>query len=85
MWLKISAIALAIVGAVLLLSGAADPQQPRRRDQQARPECTIGSVEERLECLGREVARQRGEILILRMDLESLRTPRVIPLWGAMR
>jgi hypothetical protein len=80
---KISAIALAIGGAVLLVSGAADPQQPRRHrpDQQPNSECTIGSVEERLECLGREVGRQRVEIFMLRMDLESLCTPRLIPLF----
>ena len=83
MWLKISAIALAVGGAVLLLSGAADPQQPRRHrpNQQPNSECIIGSVEERLECLGRELARQRVEIFMLRMDLENLRTPRIIPLF----
>jgi hypothetical protein len=78
---KISAIALAIGGAVLLVSGAADPQQPRRPHQQSYSDCTIGSTEERLECLGREVARQRIEITMLRVELESLRTPRVVPLF----
>jgi hypothetical protein len=78
---KISAIALAIGGAVMLVSGAADPQQPRRPDQQSHSDCTIGSTEERLECLGREVARQRIEIIMLRVELESLRTPRVVPLF----
>ena len=83
MWLKVSAIALAIGGAVLLVSGAADPQQPRRHrpNQEAHSECSIGSVEERVECLGREVARQRVEIFMLRLDLESLRSPRIIPLF----
>jgi len=81
MWRRISAIALAC-GAVLLLSGAADPQQRQRPNRPFDSECSFGSTEQRVDCLGRELARQRGELMMLRFELESLRSPRVVPLFN---
>lgn len=63
----------------------ADSQQPRRPDRQSRSECTIGSVEQRLDCMGRELARQRVEMFMPKWQLESLRSPRVEPLRDAGR
>ena len=81
MWRRISAIALAVCGAVLLLSGAADPQQRQRPNRPFDSECPFGSTEQRVDCLSRELARQRTDIMILRFELESLRAPRIVPLF----
>ena len=78
---RMAVIASAVCGAVLLLSGAADPQQPPRPPQPPYGECVIGSVEERLDCLGRELARQRLEMRALKWELENMMIPRVVPLF----
>src|SRR5262249_548632 len=81
MWRRIPVIALAVGGVVLLLSGAADPQQRHRPNRPFDSECPFGSTEQRVDCLSRELARQRIDILMLRIELESLRSPRVVPLF----
>ena len=78
---RMAVIASVVCGAVLLMSGAADPQQPPNLARPFHSECAIGSSEERLDCLGRELARQRVEIQALKWELENLRTPRLLPLF----